>query len=251
MTPTDLIQENGILALNTTVLETLFNDASDVAFFVKDRQGRYLAANQSLAERHGISDRKDLLGKRPSDLCAGPFGEVPTEQDSQVLETGKPITNHLEMQWLRPHRPCWCLTTKLPLHNGAGKIDGLVGFSRDLRERFSLDSIPPGVATVLGEFERHPGEPVSASDLAKRADLTTAQFSRLMKRVFNVTPTQHITKMRIQQAVQLLAESNRSVADIALDCGYCDHSAFTRAFRATMGLTPSQYRETSLAEKVS
>ncbi|MEM1296212.1 MAG: AraC family transcriptional regulator [Verrucomicrobiota bacterium] len=243
MPPADWIQEKGILALNASVLETLFDEAPDVAFFVKDREGRYLVANQSLAERHGIADRKDLLGKRPSDLCSGPFGEVPTEQDARVLKTGKPITNHLEMQWLRPHRPCWCLTTKLPLHGTSGKIEGLVGFSRDLRERFALESIPPSVATVLGDFEKQPGEAVSASDLAERAELTTAQFSRLMKRVFNVTPTQHITKMRIQLAVQLLAETDRTVAEIALDSGYCDHSAFTRAFRATMGLTPSQYRE--------
>ncbi|MEM0970796.1 MAG: helix-turn-helix domain-containing protein, partial [Verrucomicrobiota bacterium] len=171
-----------------------------------------------------------------------------TEQDAVVLNTGKAITNHLEMQWLRPHRPCWCLTTKLPLHDSSGRIEGLVGFSRDVRERFPLDTIPPAAAAALGEFEKHPGEPISASELAKRANLSTAQFSRLMKRLFNVTPTQHITKMRIQLAVELLTQSERTIAEIALDSGYCDHSAFTRAFRAAMGLTPSQFRETTLAD---
>ena len=241
----DLIQEDGSLALSASVLESLFDEAPDVAFFIKDREGRYLAVNRSLAERHGISDRKRLIGRRPTDLCSGPFGEAPAEQDARVLSTGEPIRNHLEMQWLQPHRPCWCLTTKLALRDSGGRIVGLVGFSRDLQERFPVEVVPEKVAAVLGDFEKQPGASVSASDLATRADMTSVQFSRLMKRVFGVTPSQHITRTRIQLAAQLLVQSEESVAEVALNCGYCDHSAFTRAFRATMGMTPSQYRETA------
>ena len=240
----DLIQENGSLALNTEVLEALFDEVFDVAFFIKDREGRYLVANRSLAERHGISDRQKLMGKKPSDLCSGPFGEVPSEQDARVLKTGDPIRNHLEMQWLRPHRPCWCLTTKLPLRDENGEIAGLIGFSSDLRERVPVETIPEEVAGVLGAFEKAPGDPVSPSELAARAGMTTTRFSRMMKKVFGVTPSQHITRARIQLAADLLNDGGRSVAEVALECGYCDHSAFTRAFRSAMGLTPSQYRET-------
>ncbi|MDF1657950.1 MAG: AraC family transcriptional regulator [Verrucomicrobiales bacterium] len=239
----DLIREDGSLAVSAEVLGALFDEVDDVAFFIKDHEGRYLVANRSLAERHGFSDQKDLLGKKPSDLCPGLFGEVPTDQDQQVLKTGEPIRNHLEMQWLRPHRPCWCLTTKLPLRDEGGEVVGLVGFSSDLRERFPVKAIPEKVAVILGEFERNPGEPVSPAELASRAGMTTVQFSRLLKKVFGVTPSQHITRTRVQLAAELLNQSQSSVAEVALECGYCDHSAFTRAFRATMGMTPSQYRE--------
>ena len=40
----------------------------------------------------------------------------------------------------------------------------------------------------------------------------------------------------------ILAEPTRDLADVALACGHCDQSSFTRALRATVGLTPGQYR---------
>jgi AraC-like DNA-binding protein len=43
----------------------------------------------------------------------------------------------------------------------------------------------------------------------------------------------------------MLEESDRSVADIALDCGFYDHSAFTRAFRSATGRTPTEFRGNS------
>ena len=63
----------------------------DKAFFIKDASGRYLVVNQSLVERHGLSDKSQMIGKRPCDVCPGDFGRIPTEQDAHVLRTGKPI----------------------------------------------------------------------------------------------------------------------------------------------------------------
>jgi AraC-like DNA-binding protein len=64
-----------------------------------------------------------------------------------------------------------------------------------------------------------------------------------MKRIFHLTPGQLITRSRINSAAQALGETRRSVAEIALACGFCDHSAFTRAFRQATGMTPTQFRE--------
>ena len=239
----DLLNVEGGLALNTGVLETLFDEASDVAFFIKDSEGRYLVVNRSLAERHGFSDRELLLGKTPDEVCPGPFGEVPSEQDARVLKSGRPMVNHLEMQWLRPHHPCWCLTTKLPLRDAAGKTLGLVGFSRDLREPVPMADVPADLALALDAFERDFGEPASTSLLARRAGMSAARFARVMKRIFGVTPTQYISRTRIDAASRMLRTSDGSIAEIAHACGFGDHSAFTRAFRTAMGLTPTQYRE--------
>jgi PAS domain S-box-containing protein len=238
----DLVADGEGLALRLPVLEMLFDEASDVAFFVKDRDGRYLSVNSSLAERHGFPNKEEMIGKRPSDVCPGPFGAVPSEQDAKILQTGQPLINHLEMQWQRPHKPCWCLTTKLPLRD-RDEVVGLVGFSRDLRESVPLDEIPPGLALVLDRFEQDFAEPTSPSMLAREAGLSASQFARIMKRVFGVTPTQFISRTRINQAARLLRESDASVAEIALQAGFTDHSAFTRKFRSAMGATPTAYRE--------
>jgi transcriptional regulator GlxA family with amidase domain len=57
-----------------------------------------------------------------------------------------------------------------------------------------------------------------------------------------ISPNQLITKTRIAAASRLLRETERSVADIALACGFYDHSAFTWAFRSATGGTPTEFR---------
>lgn len=238
----DMVGESEGRALRLAVLEELFDEAPDVAFFVKDREGRYLAVNRSLVERYGFSRREEILGRRSADICRGPFGEVPTEQDLEVIRTGKPLRNHLEMHWRRPREACWCLTTKLPLRDAGGGITGLVGFSRDLREPVPVEAIPGRVALALEEFERDCGEPVGPSELAERAGLPAPRFARLVKRVFGVTPSQYITRTRIRAAMRLLEETEETVAAVAVACGFSDHSAFTRSFRAATGMTPTEFR---------
>ncbi|MFM2169559.1 MAG: hypothetical protein RIS79_3930, partial [Verrucomicrobiota bacterium] len=57
-----------------------------------------------------------------------------------------------------------------------------------------------------------------------------------------ISPMQLITKTRISAGSRLLLESDASIAEIALNCGFADHSAFTRAFRAVTSYSPSEYR---------
>jgi AraC-like DNA-binding protein len=67
-------------------------------------------------------------------------------------------------------------------------------------------------------------------------------LARLTKRIFRLTPSQLIAQCRLAAASRLLTETRHSVADVALRCGFYDHSAFTRAFRAATGLSPAEYR---------
>ena len=239
----DLLQQDGEWLLRLPILESLFDEAEDLAFFVKDSEGYYLFVNQSLVERHGFSRKSDLIGKRPIDVFPGSMGEVPTRQDSKVLIDGASFHNHLEIQWLRPHEPCWCLTSKFPLRNEKGKIVGLVGFSRDLRDPIPIDTIPAPMALVLDEFEADPGERVSPSQLAERSQMSAHRFARVTKRVFGLTPSQYITRTRIKAATRLLEDTEETVSEIAMACGFSDHSAFTRAFRSATGFSPTQFRE--------
>ncbi|MNR40249.1 HTH-type transcriptional regulator ChbR [compost metagenome] len=51
-----------------------------------------------------------------------------------------------------------------------------------------------------------------------------------------------IQKVRLEHAHRLL-HSDMPITDVALLCGYTDHSAFTRQFKALTGFTPRQYRQ--------
>lgn len=231
------------LSVAAQVLAELFDHAPDLAFYVKDEAGRYVAVNESLVRRHGYRHKPQVLGRRPCDICPGDFGRLSAEQDAQVLRTGRPLLDHLEQQWYLPRKPVWCLTTKLPLRDASGKVIGIIGISRDVRSPMDPRNIPAELATALETFENNLSEPVTPAILARRAGLTPAKFGRLMRRFFDLSPSQFISKTRLAAAARHLRESGLSVADIALECGFYDHSAFTRAFHAAMGVTPTGYRE--------
>jgi PAS domain S-box-containing protein len=234
--------QNTFPAIKVSLLQTLFDLAPDVAFFVKDAQGRYVTVNDSLVMRHGLKRKSDAIGKYPRDMCPGDFGRIPSEQDARVLRTGRPLIDHMELQWYRPHDPVWCLTTKLPIHGADGAVIGLIGFSRDVRAPVERQEIPTGFAAALAEFEQELSEDVTSAWLAQRSKLSPQRLARLTKRLFGLTPTQFITKTRIATASRLLRETQKSIAEIAQASGFYDHSAFTRAFRSATGVTPSSYR---------
>lgn len=224
------------------LMEQLFDHVPDAVFFVKDAQGRYQAVNQTLVERCGLRAKRELLGRHVREVFPREMAERYAAQDESVLRTGRPIIDRLELHWYPRRRPGWCLTTKLPLRDAAGKTVGLAGISRDLRAPGDAEIIPPSLAGVLDHLERHFDEPVSPSALARKAGLPPVRFARLIKRIFRLTPGQLITQTRLAAASRLLQETSRPVAEIAHACGFYDHSAFTRAFRSATGVTPSEFR---------
>ena len=227
------------------MLERLFDRSPDVAFFVKDVAGRYIAVNESLVARHGLKNRSQVIGKCPRNICPGDLGRIPTEQDEKVLRTGRPLLDHLELHWHRPNTPVWCLTTKLPILDATGVVVGLIGFSRDLRVPVEPHEIPNDFAEALVEFEQSLSPEATPAWLARRARLSPQRLARLTKRLFGLTPSQFITKTRIAAASRLLLDSAQSVAQVAHACGFYDHSAFTRAFRSATGMTPTEFRSGS------
>ncbi len=238
----ELLAADGTLAVDARLLELLFDQTPDIGFFIKDQAGRYLVVNRSLVERNGLQHKNQLIGKRACEVLPGEWGKIPSDQDAAVIRTGRPILDHLELHWHRPQRSCWCLTTKLPLRNRDGEITGIIGLSRDVRAAGPLDDIPHGLSRALDWLETHFDEPLSPSSLARHAGLSAARLARHVKRIFGITPSQLISKTRLVAASRLLRESDRSIAEIAIECGYYDHSTFTRAFRSATGQTPTQFR---------
>ena len=211
----------------------------------KIADGQYIAINDSLVSRLGLQHKEQVLGKTPSQLCEGELGEVPTAQDLEVLKTGQPIIDRLELHLIRPKAPVWCLTTKMPIKNLTGQVIGLFGFSRDVRVAVNVDEIPPKFAGALASFEKDMGSAISPASLAEMSALTPQKLIRLTKKLYGITPTQLIAKIRIAAACRQLEETDESIADIAFSCGFSDHSAFARAFKSSTSVTPSDYRSQS------
>ena len=239
---TSALPHMAVPPVSVELLEQLFDQSPDVTFFVKDVGGRYLSVNDSLAIRHGLKHKSQVIGKRPSDICPGDLGRIPSEQDAVVIRTGRPLLNHLELHWYQPHKAGWCLTTKLPICDSSGKVTGVIGISRDVRIPIEPNEIPADFAAAIAEMDHNLADPITPASLARRSKLTVQRLARLTKRLFGLTPSHFITKTRLTAAARLLRETSQSVSEIAVACGFYDHSAFTRAFRAATGVTPTDFR---------
>lgn len=225
------------------MLEELFDHLPETAFFLKDTTGRYLAVNQSLVERCGLRSKSELIGRQVRDFFPAALAERYAAQDSRVIRTGRAIIDRLELHWYAKRRPDWCLTTKLPLKNEAGKITGLIGISRDIRSPGDRSSIPASLISTLDELEENLD--ATPAKLAKTAGLTPVRFARLIRRIFRLTPSQLITQARVHTASEMLLGGECSIIEIAHACGFTDHSAFTRAFHSATGFTPTQFRKSA------
>ncbi len=221
----------------------LFECVPEVAFFVKDRLGRYTAVNRSLLQRVGLKRREDLLGRSVEEIFPPNLAERYGHQDEAVLRQGRAVRDQLELHWQINRKPGWCLTTKLPLRDAGGAIIGLVGISRDVPGPGETRALPASVASAVEYLRQHFGERISPASLAKRVGVSPVRLARLTHRLFSLTPTQLITQTRIQAAAERLGHGKMSIADIALSCGFTDHSAFTRAFRIAVGITPTAFRK--------
>lgn len=233
----------GDLSGALSALEQLFDHVPETAFFLKDIRGCYLLVNQSMVERCQLRDKRDLIGRHVREIFPKDLAEVYARQDQMVLTTGRPILDHLELHWYTQRHMGWCLTTKLPVRNAEGKVTGLAGISHDLRAMFDINAIPASLAGALEALETRPGDPHSPGRLARQAGLPPVRFARLIKRIFRISPNQLIVQTRLTAAAQLLRETERAIAYIAVATGFYDHSAMTRAFRSATGMTPTQLRQ--------
>lgn len=227
------------VTLPAAELQSLFDALPEVVFFIKDEQARFTHCNRTLVRRLGRKTRADVLGKTSADLFPAPLGASYLAQDRRVL-AGDGVDNLLELHLFPNRRPGWCLTIKRPIYQEQ-QLTGLIGISRDLARPTERPSSLGHLGTVLEHMQAHLPQPLRVKELATIAQVSVAQLERHFRHVFQVTPQQMLTRLRIEEAMQLL-QGQETVADIGLRCGFSDQSAFTRQFKATVGMTPRDYR---------
>lgn len=220
-------------------LERLFDALPDVVFFVKDEAGRYTHANLTLMRRLGLKRRDQIIGRTADTLFPTSLGGSYAVQDRRVL-AGETLSNQLEVHIFPNRTAGWCLTCKQPLM-GRDRVGGVIGISRDLGQPDGRHPVYDRLRLVLDYLQEHYAEPVRVHTMAGLARLSVAQLERHFRRVFQLTPQQWLTKLRIEEAMRRL-HGDEPIAGIGLACGFADQSAFARQFKATVGMTPRDYR---------
>lgn len=99
-----------------------------------------------------------------------------------------------------------------------------------------------GVRHAVDFIEDHYAQQITLSDVAAAAAYSRCHFSRLFKEQLGVCFVSYLSRVRIRHAADLLARSDMTVTEVALEVGFNDLSHFERVFRATQGESPTKYR---------
>ncbi|MEX2299263.1 MAG: GlxA family transcriptional regulator [Dongiaceae bacterium] len=100
----------------------------------------------------------------------------------------------------------------------------------------------PKLVGVIQRMEKSLEEPISRAKLAREVGLSTRQLERLFRKYLGCTPTRHYLELRLEHARRLLLQTDMSVLDVALACGFVSASHFSKCFRELFRVTPRAVR---------
>ena len=121
----------------------------------------------------------------------------------------------------------------------------------DERQRVALQArfgaLQPKLSEAVTLMEANIEEPLSTDDIANLVGLSRRQLERLFKQYLGSLPSRYYLELRLQRARQLLLETNHSIVQVGLMCGFSSGSHFSTAFGALFGNTPREERQRKLA----
>ncbi len=222
--------------------EALFDQLPGVSFFAKNKDGRIVAANPHFFRRFGFSKESEIIGQDDFALFPRRLAEHFREDDLEVMRTGKPKLNIVELFFNQQGIPDWFITNKLPVRDRRGRVIGIMGTTQSyegkkevLRPYLQIDR---AIAFIRENFRQR----ISVEELAALVHLSSRQLHRKFVETFGSSPQAFIMKLRIQAACEALQREETPIGVVARDFGFSDQSAFTQQFHKHLGLTPLRYQ---------
>ncbi|WP_157960435.1 AraC family transcriptional regulator [Marinimicrobium alkaliphilum] len=219
----------------------LFEYMPNVLYFVKDRQGHIMTGNQAFAERCGCPSAKELYGRRDDTLFPLYMVEKFRRDDATVFSTAEPLHDLIELFPTREGLPEWCITHKVPLIDRKGEVMGLCGIVQSYERMHDHPQRP--VFKVVEYIRAHYAERLNIPEIAEHFGFSLRQLERRFVETFRASPREYIIRLRILIACEHLRTTRAPISEVALDCGFYDHSSFVRHFKRMLGVTPLAYRK--------
>ena len=185
-------------------------------------------------------------GQERSDLLKGLLLELVVMISRAAVEAGAPQTEVLGMNF-------HCITELAAIDDD----EQLARWLRATLERmFSAferqeDFTPPLLVTkALRYIRENLHREVTRDETARYAGISPSHFSRLLRERTGRSFTELLRQCRVDLASELLLKTEKSLAEIAVACGFCDQSYFTHVFQQAKRMTPKQFRAANRANDV-
>lgn len=223
--------------------QSLLRHLPDLCYFAKDLQGRFLAANAGFLEMIGFKGEAQVLGKTDFQVWPGFLAEQYVKDDAEVIASGVPLVNKVELVLRRDRTAKWFSTTKVPLQDPGGTVIGVEGLCRYLKK--AREPVEPTLkmpAVIDHIMENYHGK-IDIPALAALESLSVKQFERKFKQEYGMAPIRYIQRIRLDAARQLLAYTRLPISRIGRETGFHDSSHFSHQFAKYGGLSPKAFRD--------
>ncbi len=225
------------------VLAALFDQCGEVCQFMKDRRHRFVRCNQALLAIHGLENEQAMLGKTDHDFHPPLLADSYVAEDERIVRSGDPVCDAV---WLVTTQVSsrWYSCTKLPIFDekNPSQILGVAGVMVPYEGRGELPRSFERIKDALHLADQQYASGVQVPDLASAVGLSKNQFTRLFGQLFHMAPGEYLLRLKLGHASRELRQTNKRITVIALEAGFYDHSAFTKAFQKHNGISPKDYR---------
>jgi AraC-like DNA-binding protein len=218
----------------------------DVAFFMKDRQGRFVMNNRRSCEYAHVASERGTIGKTDYDFYPKDRADMYVEGDRQVMRTGVPILNAIAPAPEEEGSDKLIIYSKVPLKDQQGRIIGVAGIHREIDGLRATPNSFGRLSRAVKHLHTNHAKPLTTRQLAAMVGISSSQFDRRFRKLFHTTLRQYLLRIRVHAACRLLTQTDKSITEVALEAGFYDHAHFTRTFSKLMGLAPFAYRKQHL-----
>ena len=162
---TDREKAEEALNYERDLLRTLLDNSPDKIYF-KDTKSRFVKCSQAIATQFGVKSPEAMVGRTDFDFFDESHARPAYEDEQKILRTGQAMVDKEEREEWKDGRVTWAASTKLPWLDGAGKIIGTMGISRDITERKRAEEALRESEAQLQEAQRIASMGSYAHDIA-------------------------------------------------------------------------------------
>lgn len=218
----------------------LFDYVEGVPVWMKDVDGRYQWVNLPFLLNYGAERREEVIGRSDFDLSSPALANQYRLDDARVLK-GECILSRVELVGRFDHTARWCVTSKVPLHDPKGRVVGTAGLTRPLQGQPPATEAAP-LSPAVHFIGEHYTENITNRQLARLCGMSLRSLERHFLATYRATPHQYLRQLRVRISCRDLVYSQKTLAVVAGEVGFADHSHYTKEFRRVLGETPSAYR---------
>lgn len=232
-------------------LETIlgaFDRLPNSMFMIKNSESRYIFMSRGLREVIPLNRGEEVVGKTDFDLFPRIVAQSYRENDRLVLEAGRTLIDEIHAGGFQAGVPKWFLSSKFPLRNRKDEIVGLFTtnqrYEAVMGSADDLNRLLPAIEFIGRNFANK----ISVGQLAKLCSFSESHFMRLFRERMKMSAHAFLEQTRMFHALEAIRHGSATIAEIAVECGFYDHSSFIKRFKVFTGTTPLRYRRDHAAK---